>query len=307
MLEYSEVADYVQEKQKVRDIDKYVKVIYKDPHPILENHKPQPCYVTERYKGFAKTIKDFQIRKDDIWIMSYPKTGTTLMTELVTVLLSGMDFTKLEETSLFLRSPYLEWGHLNQITDDRSLINYMIRRLCALSSTIPVDFLEMATKDPGRRVMKTHLPVNLLPTDLLSLNDHKMIYTVRNPKDAAVSVFHHYKNVNGYYGSITDMFEGYLNGEILYGSYFQHVDDYLRVSKLKKNFLMIMYEDMVSDMPAVVKRVAEFLEISLDESDIAKVADYVHFDQMKERKCSNYEDYTESSSIKGCGVATSFK
>lgn len=108
MWEYSEVADYVQEKQKVRDIDKYVKVIYKDPHPILEDHKPKPCFVTERYKGFAKTIKDFQIRKDDIWIMSYPKTGTTLMTELVTVLLSGMDFTKLEETSLFLRSPYLE-------------------------------------------------------------------------------------------------------------------------------------------------------------------------------------------------------
>lgn len=149
-------------------------------------------------------------------------------------------------------------------------------------------------KTLARRVLKTHLPVNLLPTEMLTQSDHKMIYTVRNPKDAVVSVFHHFKNLHGYCGSLNDILDGYLKGEILYGSYFQHVEEYVRVAQLKKNLLFVTYEDMVTNMPKVVKEVAEYLEIKLKESDIEKVAEYVHFDQMKARKSSNFQHLVEN-------------
>lgn len=171
----------------------------------------------------------------------------------------------------------------------------------------PVDFLEMAKTMTTRRVIKSHLPLNLLPTEMLTKDDHKMIYTARNPKDAAVSVFHHFKNVHGFYGTFVDMLEGYLKGEIIYGSYFQHVDEFLRLSKMKNNLLFITYEDMVTDMPEVIRKLTKFLEISLTESDIQKVADYVHFDQMKNRKGSNFQDFAEEASKNGGGVATDFK
>lgn len=109
MFEYTPVSAEVQEKQKMRDFPGYVKVFYNDPAPVLADFNPEPCFVNERYKGFDRAIKDYPVYKDDIWIISYPKTGTTLMSELVTVLLSEMDFTKLEETPLLQRIPYLEY------------------------------------------------------------------------------------------------------------------------------------------------------------------------------------------------------
>lgn len=108
MFQYTSVSDEVQRRQRVRDHPNYVKVLYNDPDPILKDYSPTPCFVTEKYRNFDQAIKNFPVRDDDIYVISYPKTGTTLMSELVTVMRSGMDFEKLEETSLMMRSPYLE-------------------------------------------------------------------------------------------------------------------------------------------------------------------------------------------------------
>lgn len=162
-----------------------------------------------------------------------------------------------------------------------------------MAESYPVDFYEKEN-DPNRRVLKTHLPVNLLPQELLTLDDHKMIYTARNPKDAAISLVHHLKHMLGHYGSFEDILDGFLTGDHIYGSYFRHVEEYLRVSKVKKNLLLITYEDMVSDMAKVVKQVAVFLDIKISDSDVDKVADYVHFDQMKNRTCSNFQEMVDN-------------
>lgn len=126
-----------------------------------------------------------------------------------------------------------------------------------------------------------------MPTEALALNNHKMIYQVRNPKDAAISFFHHLKNMHGYSGSLTNLLDGYLSGEIMWGSFFQHVEEYCELAKVKKNLLIVSYEEMVTNMPKVVQEIADFLEISLSEKQVFKVADYLHFDEMKKRKTSN--------------------
>lgn len=108
MFKYTPVSDAVQCKHRVRDIGRYVRVFYQDPDPILKGYTHVPCMLTEKFAGFAQEIKDFQVRPDDIYIMSYPKTGTTLMSELVTAILCEMDFEELEKSPLLLRSPFLE-------------------------------------------------------------------------------------------------------------------------------------------------------------------------------------------------------
>ena len=42
---------------------------------------------------------------------------------------------------------------------------------------------------PSPRFMKSHLPVHLLPADILT-KKAKIVYVARNPKDVAVSFFH---------------------------------------------------------------------------------------------------------------------
>lgn len=161
----------------------------------------------------------------------------------------------------------------------------------------------MAKSATSRRVIKTHLPVNLLPTEMLRRSDQKMIYTVRNPKDAVISRYHHFKNVHGYSGSLTDMLDGYLAGDTMFGSNFRHVEEFLALSKIKKNLLIVQYEDMVTDMVKVVTQLNNFLGGPLKEADIETVADYVHFDKMKNRKSSNFQDVVEQLS----GEATDFR
>lgn len=108
MFQYTTVPEDIQRRSRVRDHPRYVNILYDDPDPILKDYSPAPCFLTEKYQNFDKEIKNFKVRSDDVYILSYPKTGTTLLSELITVLVNGMDFQTVEKTSLMLRSPYLE-------------------------------------------------------------------------------------------------------------------------------------------------------------------------------------------------------
>lgn len=156
--------------------------------------------------------------------------------------------------------------------------------------SLPFDFFGLTAANPNRRAMRTHLPMNLLPRALVNSTDPKMIYVARNPKDAAVSWYHHFKNVHGYEGSFNNLMDCYLRGENVYGSYFQHLDEYLRLAKVVKNLLIITYEDLVSDPVTVIRKVANFIGTPFTDEEVEKIADYIHFDKMKSRECSNLDN-----------------
>lgn len=137
--------------------------------------------------------------------------------------------------------------------------------------------------------MTAHLALNLLPSGLFSSSDHKMIYVARNPKDAAISWYHHFKGINYYNGSLEELLDCYVKGENIWGSYFQHLNEFLRLSKVVPNLLVVTYEELVSDPHTAIRRIADYLDIPVSDDNVAKVADYIHFDKMKSRKSSNRE------------------
>ena len=61
-------------------------------------------FVTDNW---AERIRNFEVREDDIWILSYPKTGTTWTIELVWMLVNDL---KLETADIpeHLRCPIME-------------------------------------------------------------------------------------------------------------------------------------------------------------------------------------------------------
>lgn len=166
---------------------------------------------------------------------------------------------------------------------------YITSRLNILTEFISIDLLEVVRSLPEPRLIKTHLQINLLPKDLLTSNA-KIIYVLRNPKDTAISYYHHHININCWQNSDLKVFlEDFLTGTILYGSYFAHAEEYLRLAKLMDNVLIIKYEDMVANMKGVVSKVSKFLGMSRTDDELTAIADYMHFDQMKMRKTSNME------------------
>lgn len=66
-----------------------------------------PCVLTPRYKKFADKIKNFTIKSDDTWLISFPKTGTTWTQEMVWLICNDLDFKGAEE-KLEIRFPFLE-------------------------------------------------------------------------------------------------------------------------------------------------------------------------------------------------------
>lgn len=82
---------------KSRDYTNYVKVLYKDPNPILNGYNPEPCMVTGDFQQRAEELKNFEIRKNDVWVLGYPKSGNTWLCELITTIIHDLDFAKIED------------------------------------------------------------------------------------------------------------------------------------------------------------------------------------------------------------------
>lgn len=141
--------------------------------------------------------------------------------------------------------------------------------------------------------MKSHLPVNLLPRELLASEDPKMIYVARNPKDAAISWYHHINGCYGFEGSLEDLLECFVEGFTLFGSLYQHIQEFMELSKLKKNLLIVIYEELLANPEEVVQKVANHLEVPLSAEELKRVVKFIHFDQMKQRKNSNMQESIE--------------
>ncbi|XP_013395789.1 sulfotransferase 1C2-like [Lingula anatina] len=144
--------------------------------------------------------------------------------------------------------------------------------------------LQAADKMTSPRVLDTHVPLKLFPKGALK---SKIIYTVRNPKDACVSFYHHQKGMSMYRldnVSWEGTLELMINGKAYYGNWFDHVEEWLKVLENNSNALIVTYEDMKMDFKKQVRRVAEFLGYKRSDKFYDDVAKLCSFGYMKKEK-----------------------
>ena len=74
--------------------------------------------------------------------------------------------------------------------------------------------IEITETLPSPRIIKTHLPMDMLPPDLI--DTCKVIFVCRNPKDCCVSYYHHYLNIPKYKfkGSFEDFANCFMDGTL---------------------------------------------------------------------------------------------
>ncbi|XP_013397550.1 cytosolic sulfotransferase 1 [Lingula anatina] len=196
----------------------------------------------------------FHARGDDIWIVNWPKSGTHWMFEVVTCLTSGK-------------------AQLH----DGIKENTMFPEFC------PVDILDDMTSP---RILDTHIQLELFPEEALKTS--KIIYTVRNPKDAFVSGYFHLSrdNLVGFRGGWNNFFRTSMKEikEVPYGTWYDHVRGYLAALENKPNALVVKYEDMIKDLKKEVRRIAEFIGHQNSEEFYDEVARVCSFDHMQKSK-----------------------
>ena len=149
----------------------------------------------------------------------------------------------------------------------------------------------------GRRVFNTHLRWDMLPAKMEDDKSSsysaaggrkkaKFIYLIRSPMDVCLSFYCHLSNQNegGYHGSYEDFFNEWIEGKIAFGSYIDHILAFSPAfvdAGQWREILLVSYEDMISDLPAVVAKIANFIEAYVTKEEIEELLPTFTFQHMK--------------------------
>ena len=240
------------------------------------------CVLPQRYREISDQVKNFKVRSDDVYLCSYPRTGSTWLSEILWLLGNDLDFEKARSIVQQVRNPTIEISCL--FAEDKDKAEWLNHSMKGKNS---VEFIEQLE---GRRLIKTHLPWNMLPEQLKSSSDVKIVYTMRNPKDQAVSYYHYCLLAHQINCSFDEFIEVFLANRMVYGSSSQHMIDFYK-RRHQPNILLVKYEDMKRDLPSVIRQCADHLEINriLTTDDIDKLCDYVKFEKMEKNSSVNLE------------------
>ena len=248
-------------------------------------------------------ISKMKARKKDIWVLSFPKSGTTWTQEMIWQIANKVDLVN-GELDLQQRFPFLEFQTLVDFQHIMpglrgKIINILFglkNWWTMLQRTNPTswlgypnftDYLESIEEDKPRFI-KSHLPFSLLPTNLL--DTAKVVYVMRNPKDVVVSYYHHHKllKTHGYIGSFPSFVRRFMKHEIMMGPYFSHVEEGW-AQRNHPNLLLICYEDMKKDLKSVIERASRFLDSTLTQDDIETLLEHLNIKNLRENPAVNME------------------
>jgi hypothetical protein len=221
---------------------------------LIDKRVLTPCgrglHRIHRRFNLLKYGMEYEGTPDDIFVVTYPKSGTTWLQMIVYQLTTdgAVDFDHISEVS-----PHLE--------------EMMIPRRHKIS-------------DLGRtpRILKSHLHFHQIPK-----GPGRYIYCVRNGLDVAVSYHHHARKYISGWGQMPqgEFFSRFMAGQVPYGSWFEHVTGWLR-NKDRLNVLVVTYEELRADLEAGVTRIADFCGITIDPADMPRILERCSFAFMRE-------------------------
>jgi len=217
-------------------------------------------FITEERMRALVTENGFTHKLGDIWINTYPKSGTTWVQVIMLYMLYG----ETKFAHLFEAIPWPEVG-----------------------DEIPVIYTDLKTIDSitdRRRAFKSHWPCR---DHQVSNGKSKFIHVWRNGMDVAVSFYHHcvglrFYNFDGDWDTFCELF---LAGDVDFGSWWDFERDWwLRVHSPNFNgdVLMLTYEDMKEDIGREIRKIAKFVDVELTDEQVQMVIKKSSFVEMKE-------------------------
>lgn len=181
----------------------------------------------KRARGLHSPGRNLAILPDDIFLVSYPKSGNTWARFLIA------NFLYPEQRP--------DWGNIDRLIPAPEV---MTKR----------DFERM----PRPRVIRTH--------DAFNPRFKQVIYIVRDPRDVALSQYHHHRKRKLIEDShpFERFLPRFLAGETnVHGSWKQNVASWLAARNGDPKFLLLRYEDMLVDTPRELSRIGGFLGLNL--------------------------------------------
>ena len=220
---------------------------------------------------FDSTIwNDFAFRPDDIFIATYAKSGTTWMQQIISQLI----FNGQTDLAVAEMSPWVDLR-------------------------IPPKHIKLAELEAQthRRFLKTHLPVDAL----VFSEQAKYLYIGRDGRDVLWSLYHHHKMANeswydalnntpGRVGppierpnsSVTQYYRDWLEKDgFPWWSFWENIRSWWKIKDLP-NVHLVHFANLKKDMSGEIRKMADFLDIPIDEGKWSDILRHCGFDYMKQ-------------------------
>ena len=130
--------------------------------------EPSGCIVPPSLD--LEAIKNMEVFEDDIFIVTQPKCGTTWMQEMVWHIMNDVDLEK-AQSDQFYRVPFLELGSLlPPCGENWKMTTYPPDNVPKDSDNVTwfmLHSIEYCKRLPRPRILKSHLPLSLLPDNLV--------------------------------------------------------------------------------------------------------------------------------------------
>lgn len=204
---------------------------------------------------------DYTPRADDIFIVTYPRSGTTWMQMIIHQLSSdgNMDFVHISERVPFFERFWLTGKDIDAL--------------------------------PSPRLFKTHLGYGGPFWKAIPKGPGKYIYVARDGRDVATSYYHFYRTHLRFRGTFEQFFRLFMQGRVQYGSWFRHVAGWWE-HRDDPNVLFLSYEELLRDTTGALERIAKFCGFSLPPERMPELLERCSFAYMKKHE-SKFDHLTE--------------
>lgn len=180
----------------------------------------------------------YKPRPDDVFLVTYPKSGTTLMQMMLYQMTTDGE---------------MNFRHINSVSP------WFEQELHRGTGKV----LEAV---PSPRFFKSHLVYEKLPPN------GRFIYVARDVRDVAVSAYHHLCLVTGKKGDMGTFVNEFLQEKVGFGSWFEHIESWWP-RRNDPNVLFLRYEEVIADLPGTVRQVARFCQLPLDEAALPRIVE----------------------------------
>ncbi|MBF0287245.1 MAG: sulfotransferase domain-containing protein [SAR324 cluster bacterium] len=205
-----------------------------------------------KWMDLSSSLLEFVPRPQDIFIVTYPRSGTTLMQMMLYQLSTGGK---------------IDFSHINEVVPffDR-LLTYQIQSVQDLDNL------------PNPRIFKSHLSYQNVPK-----GPCRYIYIERNGKDVAVSYFHFHVSHLGFQGTFDEFFDLFMKGRVMYGSWFRHIAEWQKHQD-DPHVLYLKYEDLKKDLKTALYQIIDFCQLDVPQVHMPKIIRQCSFEFMKEHE-----------------------
>jgi hypothetical protein len=130
---------------------------------------------------------------------------------------------------------------------------------------------------PRPRMLKSHEPYEP--------RYRQVIHLVRDPRDVAVSYYHYQIKIRRIDDSypLEDFVLRYIHGKVdRFGSWGEHTGSWIGARQGSKDYLRLLYEEMLEDPLREVGRIADFLRVDCSNEHLKQVIDLSSADRMRQ-------------------------